>query len=191
VAGQVVGMATGLQDRFSWRQVALAGLGSVVTGGLPGSGLEKALQAVAKGSQWAQTALLAAANNAITQGLAVATGLQSKFDWKAVATSAVAAPLMKWVRQQIASAMDKALNSNATAIDFSQRVVAGVLQQGIRMAVYGKGKLDFASIAADAFGSALGNGLMESRITYSEDEAKADTERELKRLQSWTDLAPA
>ncbi len=28
------------------------------------------------------------------------------------------------------------------------------------MAVYGKGKLDFASIAADAFGSALGNGLV-------------------------------
>jgi hypothetical protein len=39
-------------------------------------------------------------------------------------------------------------------------VLVGTVRQGIRMAVYGKGKLDFASIAADAFGSALGNGLV-------------------------------
>jgi LysM repeat protein len=82
IASQSVGVATGIQDKFDWKGVALSAISAGVGGGLgkivPGAGI---------GAQIGR----AVAGNVITQGIAVATGLQSKFDWTGVAVSAVSA----------------------------------------------------------------------------------------------------
>ncbi|MES2443088.1 MAG: LysM peptidoglycan-binding domain-containing protein [Pseudomonadota bacterium] len=82
IVSQGVGVATGIQEKFSWKAVALAGIGAAVTGGLGqafgGGGV---LGAAARG----------AAGSAITQGIGVATGLQDKFSWAGVAAAGVGA----------------------------------------------------------------------------------------------------
>ncbi|WP_332819384.1 AHH domain-containing protein [Sphingopyxis sp.] len=84
VAGSVVsqgfGVATGIQDKFSWKGVALAGISALV-GGAAGARFG--------GGGWAGAAARAGASSAITQGIGVATGLQSKFDFAGVAAAAV------------------------------------------------------------------------------------------------------
>ncbi|WEJ99467.1 MAG: LysM domain-containing protein [Candidatus Sphingomonas phytovorans] len=83
---QGVGIATGIQDKFSWKAVALAGISAGIGEGLgqvgflkDASGIGKNIQDVARG----------ALGNAVTQGIAVATKLQTRFDWSGVAVGAV------------------------------------------------------------------------------------------------------
>jgi hypothetical protein len=83
VISQGVGVALGIQEKFSWKAVGLAAIGGAVGGGI-NAGFGKAtdiLGAVARG----------AAGNAITQGIGVATGLQNKFSWAGVAAAGIAA----------------------------------------------------------------------------------------------------
>jgi YD repeat-containing protein len=85
VASQMVGLATGIQDKFDWKGVALSAIGGGVGGGLTQIGgkvgaflnADKLLSNVAKG----------VAGNLANQGLAMATGLQAKFDWAGVAAA--------------------------------------------------------------------------------------------------------
>jgi YD repeat-containing protein len=86
VASQGVGLATGIQDKFSFKGVALAALAGGISAGvstLPGlsggTGVSGALQAAARGT----------ISSVLTQGIGVATGLQSHFSWSGVAASAV------------------------------------------------------------------------------------------------------
>ncbi|PVM82863.1 calcium-binding protein, partial [Caulobacter radicis] len=76
-AGQLTAMATGVQDKFSWKAVGKAALTAMVAGDPKGTILEQMLKA--------------AASNVVSQGVAVATGLQDKFSWTDVAVSAVMA----------------------------------------------------------------------------------------------------
>lgn len=80
---QGIGVATGLQDKFSWSGVALAALSGGITGGLAGAG------AFSKASHFVQGALRGLTASALTQGVAVATGLQDHFDWAGVAAAGV------------------------------------------------------------------------------------------------------
>ena len=164
VASQGVGMVLGVQQDFSWRQVGLAALGGAVSGalgGIPGtdgSGLVSpglidtgAFARVDTLLGLAQRGGQAMLSNAITQGLAVATGLQDRYQWRQVAASAFAAP----VGQLAGAYAAPYLNSFGASL-------AGGLSSGlIRAAIYNKGKVDYASIAADAFGNALGNSFVE------------------------------
>lgn len=78
LVSQAVGVATGIQDKFNWKGVALSALSGGIGGGLaniiPGGGF---LAGAARG----------AAGSALTQGIGLATGLQSKFDWAGVAAA--------------------------------------------------------------------------------------------------------
>jgi YD repeat-containing protein len=172
VVSQGVGIAIGAQKGFSWKQVGLAALGGAVGGAVNGAGglqssfgtdgLAKGLLGVS--NSFVATAVNAAATNAITQGLAVATGLQKNFDWRAVATSAIAAPAANYLGDKVGSAV-QGMTDSASAGAFAQRLTAGVVSQRVRMAVYSKGKIDYASIAADAFGNALGDGIVDAMST--------------------------
>jgi hypothetical protein len=86
IVGQGIGVATGLQDKFSWKGVALAGLSAGITQGIGGSGLFKGI-----GSPVLRAGANGAVSNAITQGVGVVTGLQGKFDWAGVAAAGVGA----------------------------------------------------------------------------------------------------
>lgn len=89
VISQGIGVATGIQDHFSWAAVGLAAVGAVVGGLLgPVGDLAEGLNGV---EQVAVHAAVAGAGNLITQGIGVATGLQDKFDWAGVGAAAAAA----------------------------------------------------------------------------------------------------
>jgi hypothetical protein len=101
IVSQGIGVATGLQDKFSFKAVALAAIGGAVSAGIgPGGILGKGGlfgSAAASGSigTVSSTVLRAGLNGAVgsalTQGIAVATGLQKKFDWVGVAAAGVGA----------------------------------------------------------------------------------------------------
>ena len=158
VASQTVGMAVGLQDSFSWKAVGMAALGGAISGGMQGLGAESKAFAT-----WMKQnpALSAMAANAMTQGIGVMTGLQEKFSWQSVAVSGASA----WINSQIPNGTPGA-NGTLQPLSAPEKLVrnflTGTTTQIIRMAVYGQGKLDFASIAADAFGNAIGESVAES-----------------------------
>jgi len=81
IASQGVGVATGIQDKFSWKAVAMAGISGAVGAGLGSFG----------GAGFVGSAVRGAVGSAITQGIGVATGLQKKFDWAGVAAAGLAA----------------------------------------------------------------------------------------------------
>jgi hypothetical protein len=113
-------------------------------------------------SPYLYASALAATGNAITQGIAVATGLQERFEWKAVAVSAAAAPLTQGLVDSDAfKGATGALGLDSFGKNVAAGFVRGVVTQRIRMAVYNKGKLDYGSIAADAFGNALGASIVD------------------------------
>jgi hypothetical protein len=87
VASQGVGLATGVQDKFDWKGVAMAGVSAGVGAGL-GAALGKA---GVLGSKVLTDLARGALGSAITQGVGVATGLQARFDWAGVAASGIGA----------------------------------------------------------------------------------------------------
>jgi hypothetical protein len=112
-------------------------------------------------STWAaqlqhQVRLIATTGNVITQGIAVRLGWQEKFDWKAVATTALVAPLGKYLTNSLGLTSNDPNLQHSGLDKFGASVVSGLVSQSVRMAVYSKGKLDYASLAGDAFGSVLG-----------------------------------
>lgn len=142
IASQVVGIATGVQSKFSWGQVALSAIGSGVTAGVGGSGLAAS---VGIESQVGAAMFNAAVGSTITQGVGVAMGLQDKFNWRAVAAASVSAGV------GAAIGGGKSFGEN-----FARRLVTGTIYQ----AIANKGKINFAAVAADAFGNAIGGAFV-------------------------------
>lgn len=93
IASQAVGLATGIQDKFSWKGVALAALGGAVGGALKGFDVFNKLHIGGNiaGSEFLGNVVRGAATSAINQGAAVAVGLQDKFDWVGVAAAGIGA----------------------------------------------------------------------------------------------------
>jgi hypothetical protein len=174
IVGQGVGIATGQQDQFSWKSVGLAALGTGVASALGGatSGIANGLKDVAGGRY-----LAAAANGVIrstvTQGLGSALGLQS-FDWKAIAVSAITSPLNVGINDGISSVAGSALKGMGETFSSGLLgVINGAAAQAVRMQVYSDGKIDWASIASDAFGNAIGNSVVKTVNEQSSIEALA------------------
>jgi hypothetical protein len=173
IASQTVGVAIGAQQKFSWKQVGLAALGGAVGGainGIPQAGIEGAfgsngvaglLDISAKASPYLSAAVNSVATNVMTQGIGVATKMQEKFNWRSVAASALAAPVAKYIGDTMFGAP-----AQGASLGFGERVsrnlVNGVVSQRVRMAITRSGKMDYASIAADAFGNALGQGVVDA-----------------------------
>jgi hypothetical protein len=67
-----------------------------------------------------------------------------------------------------------ALGLNSFGQSLVAGFVSGVITQRIRMAVYNKGKLDYASIGADAFGNALGDSIVAQAGAGGGDGARQD-----------------
>ncbi|WEJ98121.1 MAG: LysM peptidoglycan-binding domain-containing protein [Candidatus Sphingomonas phytovorans] len=99
IASQVVGVATGIQDSFSWKGVALGAIAGAVGGGIgefargatEAAKAGEALSALGKvGNFLGRGGFVSGAargvlSSVITQGIGVATKLQSKFDFVGVA----------------------------------------------------------------------------------------------------------
>ena len=87
IASQAFGVATGLQDKFSWKGVAMAAIGGAVGAGV---GVERAFARVGIGTFVRQARCPARpSGSALTQGIGVAAGLQKKFDFAGVAAAGI------------------------------------------------------------------------------------------------------
>ncbi|MDM0122209.1 LysM peptidoglycan-binding domain-containing protein [Variovorax arabinosiphilus] len=145
VASQVVGNAIGAQDGFSWKQVALSAVGGAVGAGMGGF--------APTGNVIADAAIRGAIGSALTQGVAVATGLQSSFNWKSVVASAVGAGVGKAVGGELNAAW-----GGTPVGDFAVRAGSG-LAAGATTAVLRGGRVSVTQVAVDAFGNALGDSI--------------------------------
>lgn len=123
IASQAVGVMTGLQEKFSWKGVALGALGGAIGGGLGGSGLfgnTSAAGAFTKGSLGIKSAVVDGAlrgvtQSALSQGIGVATGLQDSFSWAGVAAAGASGAVGGWLGKGVASLqLDSSLNNMVT-----------------------------------------------------------------------------
>jgi YD repeat-containing protein len=86
VASQTFGVAIGVQDHFSFKGVALAAIAGGVGGGIGASGILKGATGIEGFAQGAARGII---GNGLSQGLELATGLQSRFDWAGVAAAGI------------------------------------------------------------------------------------------------------
>jgi murein DD-endopeptidase MepM/ murein hydrolase activator NlpD len=98
VASQGVGVITGIQDKFSFKGVALAALSAGV-----GAGVGSVIKGAVAGSQFLGDVIRGAVSSGITQGVATATGLQDKFSWAGVAAAGIGAGVGGAVARGLAS----------------------------------------------------------------------------------------
>ncbi|WP_263262289.1 hypothetical protein [Pseudomonas sp. RIT-PI-S] len=148
-ASQLTGIALGAQVKFSWRQVAVAGIT-----GAAGATVGQAVSGIGNGA----TNLLSTTQRLAAQGIfdysvnyaaSKVVGLDTAFSWKNVAGAAISSVI--------------AGNLN-TKTDLSGSIIRGIGSAAssayIRDKWFGGDKPDYAQIAADAFGNALADYLV-------------------------------
>ena len=172
VVSQGVGIAIGVQDKFSWSQVGLAfvgggvvaGVGTVATGAMAGQGTFAVVS----------RAMVA---NAVTQGIGVATGLQDQFSWIGVAAAGVGAGVGQAVSEGLGITVDGARAEAFAQAGWGERLAKSTLTglaAGAATAVARGGRISVTQIAADAFGQAIGSSIAEANWSGS----TPDTARE-------------
>ncbi|MCB5425960.1 LysM peptidoglycan-binding domain-containing protein [Altererythrobacter sp. CC-YST694] len=164
IVSQTVGVISGIQDSFSWKSVGLAAIAGGIGGGLQGTGLfgETVGKSFTPGKIGIQSGLVdaavrGAAQNAITQGIAVATRLQSNFDWAGVAAGGVGAGVGHWVGGGLPSLRDNASLSNIGR-QFGTSAATQLASAATRSAIKGESFADnFVAALPDVIGGTLGS----------------------------------
>jgi len=167
VARQSVMIAGGMQDGFDWKGVGLSALSAGVTGGIGATGFSNAMTNAGIGG-FGQAVITRGLEAVVTQGMAVATGLQDRFDWKGVAVSAVASGVgyqvgdwignSQWANKLPSGARD------ATA-RFGSAMAAGVVSAAA------KGRLSsdvLLSVGLDAAASTIGYAISDEILERRE-----------------------
>jgi YD repeat-containing protein len=108
IVSQGFGVATGIQEKFDWKGVAMAAVGGAVGAGIGPGGIFGQSGAFGNMSNaFVSGALRGALSSAVTQGVGVATGLQKKFDWAGVAAAGVGGGVSSWVGGKIGPSVNK------------------------------------------------------------------------------------
>ncbi len=147
-------MAMGMQDRFSWGQVGLSAFSAAATAGLAGASNTSSLSAFA-GKGLGETVTRTMAVNAMTQGVGLATGLQKSFNWTSVAASGAAAGASGWMGDSLG------WNSSDPVAGVGYGTLRGLVSGGIQSQLTGQ-RPNWSAIAAESFGSALGDQVVGS-----------------------------
>jgi len=117
-------------------------------------------------------AVRSAASNAMTQGVAIATGLQKSFNWRSVASAAAGSAVGNAVGDALGST--KAFEGlGAFGGKFAAGTVAG-FAGGLATAALRGGKVSVTQVATDAFGNALGDSLAAANGQSSYSTPQAD-----------------
>lgn len=182
-ASQVVGMAIGAQDGFSWKAVGTAALSNMITGGIVDMSAPGGTLASIGGKGIPATMARAALASTVTQSIAVATGLQDHFSWRNVAASAVGAGVGAQVGDMLAQNEVFSSFLNGTALKVARGTVAG-FAAGTASAIARGGRIQVVQVAADAFGNALGRGLVPTERSGS---ARADNMPTIDSAMSFSD----
>jgi YD repeat-containing protein len=148
---QGVAIAAGLQSGFNWNDVAGGAIGAGVASGVGAAA--KAGTIFAGLDKYSTAAAIATTDSVVTQGISVAVGLQTSFNWTAVAQAAISAPLAVAANDAIAKLAPSVIASN----DFTQKLAGGVASAAVRTAL--GGKFDTVSVVTDAFGTYLGDSI--------------------------------
>jgi len=192
LASQVVGVATGVQEKISWKGVAIAAISGAVTGGLGGTNPTASL-----GTKIIEGAGRAAVGNAITQGVAVATGLQKKFDWAGVAVAGVVGGATAWAGAQ---SWGKVLDVNGSPIETSGLRPAISVNNALRTGLTGAAGAvagaaarslltgtsfgdNLQAVLPDVIGSTIGNAIGNVAVVKLED-AKLRRQEQLEALET-------
>jgi hypothetical protein len=163
IAGQGLGMALGNRASFSWREVAMSAVGSAIGSGVGQSGLGQltfGLQGNGAGiaSAMARSAITSSALQAVSLG----TGSQGRFSWRAVAASAVGAGVGAGMGAAFGASAPPGGIGMTPAERFGELARGTVygIAAGSAASAIGSGRVMARQVAVDAFGNALGNGLM-------------------------------
>nr|WP_305089272.1 DUF4214 domain-containing protein [Massilia sp. YIM B04103] len=177
IASQAVGIAIGAQDSFSWKGVALAAVSAGATQGVTsmvgGSWLG--------GASWQATAARAMVSNVVGQGIGNITGLQQGFNWRSVAVAGVGAAVSSSMNEELG------LTKNGQAVEgldpgakLFKQTMSGMVS-GTASAIARGGKISVTQIATDAFGNALGNGIVDAlKQSVQLETVKANTSNALR-----------
>jgi hypothetical protein len=147
VAGQAFANVIGIQHGFDWKEVALAALSAGVGEGLGASGLLPNT-----GSSLGNVILQRAVGNALTQGVAVVTGLQDQFNWKAVAAAGITAGVGEVVGNALGNTFGDS-GAGRFATNFASAAVGSLVAN----AAVG-GHVSGQRVLLDGFGNALRGG---------------------------------
>lgn len=150
IAAQVVAMAMGNQDSFSWDAVARAAL----TAGAA-SGVNAYLGPIAESLEGIDTALeiakRAAVSSILAQGASMAADLQDRMKWNEVAAASVSRGIGEGIRDALAS---PDVLSRIGPLGAS---IATSFGQNLASAILGGDRVDMPRLAMDSFGNGLAN----------------------------------
>ena len=179
VASQAVGLATGIQDKFSFKGVALAALSAGV-----GAGVGSVVKGAVAGSKFLGDVIRGAVSSAVTQGVATATGLQDKFSWTGVAAAGIGAGVGGAVSRSVGGqAVDAVRDStgnivtsakaasfgNNLASSMADAIASAATRSAISGTSFGDNLLQsvpnaIANTIGRAIGQAAANEITDSRI---------------------------
>lgn len=146
IAGQLTGMALGVQDKFSWGAVAAGALTAAAGGaasGAFGGGIAGAVAA-----------------NVATQGINLLTGQQKSFSWSSVAASAISAPITQSISGSLTSGNGAFASSDALTKVAVVSTTAALVSATTRVVIQG-GRVSWEAVAADALSSTM-RGMFDS-----------------------------
>jgi YD repeat-containing protein len=146
-ASQAFGNVTGIQQGFSFKQVAM----SAISGGVGGG-----LGSVIKGGGMLANAARGALGSAITQGIGVATGLQDKFDFAGVAAAAVGGAASGALGSRLPPGMDRHVGQ--ALVRSADAIANAAMRSVIRGTSFGDNLL---AALPDLIGSTIGNMVAE------------------------------
>ena len=156
VAGQLTGQALGDGAGFSLREALAGGLTGLASAGLGDlAGGNNLYQSIARGD----------IGNAVLQGGATdlagmaanrVVGLPGAFSWASVAAASLAAGLSADLAPTVLG--DLSLTANTVPGDLAQGLTSGVIGRNVDLA-FGQAAPGYGTLAADAFGNAIGNDL--------------------------------
>jgi LysM repeat protein len=158
LAGQVTANIVGLQHGINFASIAVSALSAGITFGIVGG-------TGPVGSASAPTALgnaigpvgRAIVGNVVNQGVGILLGQQHSFSWASVAGAAVSAAVTQTLSgNPLGSSGESAAAQPASAATTAIATFVGGMAGGLTRAVLSGGRINFAQIAADSFGNALG-----------------------------------
>lgn len=172
LASQVVGNMMGVLDGYDFKSALVSGLTAGITQGLgAGKAFAKSLKI---SSDVASHAVAQVTNNIIGQGISIAAGVQEEFSWQSVAVTAISAPITFKIDQAINGTAVTAADGttsriggaawakdNPFAADLVTGLANGAVNNAAQIVVNRGGKMEWANIATNAFGQALGNRIAE------------------------------
>ncbi|CAN7457579.1 hypothetical protein LJR232_002921 [Aquipseudomonas alcaligenes] len=164
-ASQLAGMAMGVVDSFSWKQVAVGGLTAGLTAGLgtvvnASSTLANVANSLGKAAPTIGYASQGTAAYFISQASSRIVGLETSFSWRDMAASSIGSAIGG------STVSGQSLGSTIARAEISAYSSAAIRDKWLR-----GGKPDYAQVAVDAFGNALAD-YMVRKITASTGETE-------------------